>query len=134
MISLGVRFEPHANRRVTPPRVLHANERDVIERLVYVSGCAGSAASCQMSHLTIIEECETCHSLQLAVEEGACEGFECGTAVIASAEATDADGTPMSVMLHQEGGYLKMLEIVRVDGEASAALPMAASLRNVAPG
>ena len=130
---MGSEMTSHDNRRVAPPRRLSFAELDLVRALLAPIQRFSEPLQCQIEYARVVEECATCHSVTIAVEEGACGAIPTNIRVVATGDSRDRDGAEMSVLLHQRGGYLVSLEVIRADGAEPKGLPSATSV-SVTPG
>jgi len=121
--------EGHGTTVLSPPRQLSAREREVLGLLVRAVQADADALNCQAAHATVVEQCSVqCGSVILAVEEGSCPPVDVLRGAPSTGEGKDIDGASLSVLLHFRDGYIRMLEVVRHDGETAHGIPSALTL------
>jgi len=116
----------HGTRQVSPPRSLTTAEREIVRKLVAEISGSVEVLDCQMRHVKVIEECSVgCGTVALAVDEEARPSLDNQGGAPSSGLGADEHGSPIEVLSHFRDGYLRMIELVRLDGGLARGLPPA---------
>ena len=116
----------HGTRQLSPPRSLTTAEREILRKLVAEISGSVEVLDCQTRHVKVIEECSVgCGTVALAVDEEACPSLDNQGGAPSSGLGADEHGSPIEVLSHFRDGYLRMIELVRLDGGLARGLPPA---------
>jgi len=107
-------------------RELYAREQELLERLLDAATHGIDELRTQLSHIKAQQILED-GTLRLQCNGGT--GTPGKSTPVAEASYKDADGADIAVILHlREGGFMKMLEIIRYDGSRIINPPSTKSL------
>jgi hypothetical protein len=118
----------HTVRSVEPPRSPSDDEERTLRRLLSKDFHGRDALLNQLDGLRIKAECSTCVTVDFVTAPAADEALV-GRGVPVEGSSPDADGVPIHVLLHADGGKLSWLEVYREDGAEVKRLPGSDGLR-----
>lgn len=138
MDTTHVTFGPssHDIREFEDPRPLKDWEIDVLDRVLRIPFEGRDNALLQVRSARVEAECLHCPTVWLTVDTLSSEVITKGGRPLVGIlpcelEGRDADGMPISILIHVREGYVYELEVFRVDGNPLLALPHARTLRTI---
>ncbi len=105
-------------RPVDPPRCLRDDEQELIGQLLAKPFAGRDQARAQLESARVVAEgTGDTGTIRFEAPSDAVSRIATALRVPVEAEMTDADGTPIAVLLHVVAGVAEEVEIYRVDGQ-----------------